>query len=87
MQAQKPSGLLSNQDPMMSLIWENMLEDMNNAHDRMDSHLEESDEWLHDFEARMEYHARIAGWMYETIIDFQQTVKELRAQIDLLTNG
>ena len=86
-QAQKPLdilGNLNNQDPMITLRWENILDDVNNAHDRLDSHLEQTDEWLHDFDARMGSHAVIASRMYDTICELQQTVKELRAQIDLL---
>jgi type II secretory pathway component PulJ len=71
-------------DPFVALRWENILDDINDAHNKLETHLELSDEWLHDFEGRMGTHAKLAMSMYHTIIDLKQTVETQQKQIEEL---
>ena len=66
-------------------LWrENILDDVNNAHTRIDEHLEQSDEWLSDFEHRTLTHAKLAMEMYHTVIELKQTVEHQQKQIEEL---
>jgi len=80
-----------NDDPLQALRWENLLDDVGNAHNRLDTHLEKSDEWLLDFNTRMQTHSRVAEWMFTTIIELKRTVaaqaviiEKLQAQLEVL---
>ena len=72
-------------DTLRNLWRENILDDVNNAHTRIDEHLEQSDEWLSDFEQRTLTHAKLAMEMYHTVMDLKHTVNE--QQIDILTTA
>jgi len=65
---------MENEDPFQALRWENLLDDVSNAHSRLDTHLEDSDEWLLEFTARAQTHAKVAEWMYSTIVELKQIV-------------
>ena len=66
-------------------LWrENILDDVGNAHTRIDEHLESSDEWLRDFEARMNTHANLATEMYHTVMELKHIVSEQQRQIEEL---
>jgi nucleosome binding factor SPN SPT16 subunit len=69
-------------DPFEALRWENLLDDLNDAHNKLDAHLELSDEWLHDFEGRMRIHVKVSMLMYHTINDLKQTIKTQQMQIE-----
>jgi len=81
MQALESLDFIGNQDPMMSLIWENLLEDLNNAHDRLDSHEEHWGIWQHDFDVRMN---QVSTWLFSTINDLRHTIEKQQRQIDEL---
>jgi len=66
-------------------LWrENILDDVNNAHTRIDEHLEQSDEWLQEFDARMQTHGKLAMEMYHTVMDLKHIVNEQQRQIEEL---
>jgi hypothetical protein len=78
-------------DPFAALRWENLLDDVGEAHNRMDTHLERSDEWLLDFEARMLAHGKMATIMYHRLTELkeltgiqQDRITELELQIGKL---
>ena len=84
MQAQKPSQTLDfigNRDPMITLIWENLLEDISNAHFRLDSHEEHWDTWQHDFDVSAN---QLSTWVFNTINDLRHTIEKQQNQIDEL---
>jgi hypothetical protein len=63
---------------------ENLLDDLSNAHTRIDDHQEQSDEWLHDFEARMQTNGNLAKEMYHTVVDLKSIVEQQQQQIEEL---
>ena len=66
-------------------LWrENILDDINNAHTRIDEHQEQSDAWLQDFEDRMITHSKLAMEMYHTVIELKGIVSEQQRQIEEL---
>jgi type II secretory pathway component PulJ len=69
-------------EPFEALRWANLLDDVNDAHNTLEAHLELSDEWLHDFEAHMGTHAKLAMSMYHTVNDLKQTVETQQKQIE-----
>jgi len=81
MQALESLDFIGNQDPMMSLIWENLLEDLSNAHDRLDTHEEHWDIWQHEFDVGMN---RVSTWLFSTINDLRHTIEKQQNQIDEL---
>jgi hypothetical protein len=50
----------------------------------MDFHIEQTDEWLHEFDARMLAHGKMATIMYHTIKDLKQIIKTQQKQIEEL---
>jgi hypothetical protein len=81
MQAQEPLDFLGNQDPMKSLIWENLIDDLNNAHYRIDTHEEHWDIWQHNFEVNTN---QLSTWIFSTINDLRHTIEKQQNQIDEL---
>jgi paraquat-inducible protein B len=78
-------------DPFAALRWGNLLDDVNEAHNKMDAHLEYSDEWHHEFEVRMLTHKKMATIMYHTLNELkeltaiqQARITELEVQIEEL---
>ena len=71
----------TNTSPIEALWKENILDDVNNAHTRIDEHMEQSDAWLRDFDARMATHGKLAMEMYHTVIELKQIVNEQQRQI------
>ena len=70
---------------VLDKLWrENILDDVNNAHTRIDEHQEQSDAWLHDFAAGMQVHAKMAMQMYHTVMELKQIVSEQQRQIEEL---
>ena len=71
-------------ETLQNLWRENILDDVNNAHTRIDEHLEQSDEWLSDFEQRTLTHAKLAMGMYHTVMELKGIVSEQQRQIEEL---
>ena len=87
MQAQEPSqtlDFLGNRDPMITLIWENLLEDLSNAHSRIDTHEEHWDTWQHDFEVSRKQVSTWISSIFSNINDLRHTIEKQQNQIDEL---
>ena len=66
-------------------LWrENILDDVNEAHTRIDEHLQQSDELRRDFEQRTLTHTTLAMEMYHTIMELKNIVSEQQRQIEEL---
>ena len=72
------------EDVLKNLWRENILDDIGNAHTRIDDHLEQSDEWLQDFQQRSSTHTKLAMEMYHTIMELKHIVSEQQRQIEEL---
>ena len=75
---------MSVEDALQNLWRENVLDDIGNAHTRIDEHLEQSDEWLRDFAARMTTHGKLAGELYHTVTELKDIVEHQQRQIEEL---
>lgn len=78
-------------DPLQVLRWANLLDDVNNAHTRIDSHEEHWDEWQQEFDASI---LQVKAWVFgvlsgliNTVEDQQKQIEELQQRNLLLTNG
>ena len=71
-------------ETLQNLWRENILDDINNAHTRIDEHQEQSDTWLRDFEDRMITHSKLAMEMHHTVTDLKHIVNEQQKQIEEL---
>jgi len=69
------------EDPMITLMWENLLDDVNNAHNRMDDHEEHWDAWQHEFDVNMN---QVSTWVFSVINDLRYTIEKQQRQIDEL---
>ena len=66
-------------------LWrENILDDVNEAHTRIDEHLQQSDELRRDFEQRTITHTKLATEMYHTVAELRDIVEHQQRQIEEL---
>jgi hypothetical protein len=54
---------------------------VSDAHNKMDMHIEQSDEWLHEFDARMLAHGKLATIMYHTLNELKELTAIQQARI------
>ena len=69
---------------MALLVWENLLEDLDNAHGRMDTHEEHWDTWQHDFEVSRKQVSTWISSIFSSINDLRHTIEKQQRQIDEL---